>query len=91
MEGRKFALLLVAMAVLLLVTVAPTVTASRNEDMPFSIISGINFRNIIAGVFWVDGAAENCIASGNKCLVSIPGDCCSGSCLYLSHGVGVCS
>ncbi|KAK8712533.1 hypothetical protein V6N13_147770 [Hibiscus sabdariffa] len=79
------------MAVLLLVTVASIVTASRNEDMPFSIISGINIRNIIACVFWVEGAAENCIASGNTCLVSIPDDCCSGSCLYLSRGVGVCS
>ncbi|KAK8689416.1 hypothetical protein V6N13_088137 [Hibiscus sabdariffa] len=91
MEGRKFALLSVAMAVLLLVTVAPTVMAARNEDMPFSIITGVNIRDPMADVFLVDGAGENCLASGKKCRYSAPGDCCSGTCLYLSHGIGICS
>ncbi|KAK8617867.1 hypothetical protein V6N13_080772 [Hibiscus sabdariffa] len=64
MECRKFALVMVAMAVVLSTATTPTVTAARNGAMPFSIITEANIRNPFVGIFSVEKSAENCVLSG---------------------------
>ncbi|KAL4308306.1 hypothetical protein GQ457_01G044930 [Hibiscus cannabinus] len=76
MGCNKFALLLVAMAVVLVAALPPTVTAARNEVMlPFSII---DIRNPFAGMFLVNKPAENCDPNGDFC--GSDSQCCSGNC-----------
>ncbi|KAL4313509.1 hypothetical protein GQ457_01G044790 [Hibiscus cannabinus] len=74
MECNKFVLLLVAMAVVLLASMPPTVTAARNEVMPFSIIviaiANANIRNTFANIFSIDKPTENCFPAGNLCHFS---------------------
>ncbi|KAK8689688.1 hypothetical protein V6N13_088401 [Hibiscus sabdariffa] len=79
MECNKFALLLVAMAVVLLVTVSPTVMAARYKDMPFSIITHDGIRK----------PDENCLSNGSICLPWNPEQCCSGKCVFAGT-VGMC-
>ncbi|KAK8712765.1 hypothetical protein V6N13_147993 [Hibiscus sabdariffa] len=75
MEGNKFTLVLVAMAVVLLVTVAPTVTAARYKGVPLSIITDPD---------------ENCLPQGSFCVILAPKECCSGGCFPVGPGVGMC-
>ncbi|KAK8654966.1 hypothetical protein V6N13_107561 [Hibiscus sabdariffa] len=62
MECKKFSLLLVATAAVLLVSVAPPATAARNKALPLSIIADANIRNPLANIFWVDMPTEECYA-----------------------------
>ncbi|KAK8612241.1 hypothetical protein V6N13_092360 [Hibiscus sabdariffa] len=86
MESRKFALLLVAIAVVLLVATAPTVTAARNEVKPFSTIVNTGIRNPLANIFSVNSykPARNCYSGGTACKED--SDCCSGSGLRQTFG-----
>ncbi|KAK8617866.1 hypothetical protein V6N13_080771 [Hibiscus sabdariffa] len=78
MERTKFALLMVAMAVLLLTATTPTVTAARNRAMPFSIVANADIRNPFV---WVNKPAENCEPSGT---VDDCSECCDPNrCLAL--------
>ncbi|KAK8612276.1 hypothetical protein V6N13_092394 [Hibiscus sabdariffa] len=83
MEPNKFALLLVAMAVLLLAAAAPTVRAARNEIKPSSTSANANVRNPLPNSFPVDttNPAENCKPVLSLCVKHA--DCCSGRCLFL--------
>ncbi|KAK8613831.1 hypothetical protein V6N13_101587 [Hibiscus sabdariffa] len=60
MECRKFALLMVAMVVVLSIATNPTVTAARNGAMPFSIVANVDIRNAFADVFPAEKSTENC-------------------------------
>ncbi|KAK8612237.1 hypothetical protein V6N13_092356 [Hibiscus sabdariffa] len=79
MECKKFALLLVAMAVVLLAAAAPTATAARHGVLPFSIITNTNIRNPFADIFVVGKPAEKCVPYREICDGSVP--CCIGACL----------
>ncbi|KAK8712767.1 hypothetical protein V6N13_147995 [Hibiscus sabdariffa] len=79
MERNKFALLLVAMAVVLLVTVAPTVKAARYKDVPFTIITDEDIRK----------PDENCVGTGGLCG-PFADQCCTGRCVPISGPMGVC-
>ncbi|KAK8592057.1 hypothetical protein V6N13_062645 [Hibiscus sabdariffa] len=83
MECKKFASLLVPMAIcLLLAIMSPTVTAARNEARPFSIIANANIRNPLAGTFFVDKPAGDCLNVGRLCYDHA--QCCSRMCLIYS-------
>ncbi|KAK8689690.1 hypothetical protein V6N13_088403 [Hibiscus sabdariffa] len=79
MERNRFALLLVAMALVLLVTVAPTVMAARYKDVPFSFITGDHIRI----------PDENCVGTGGLC-VPFSDQCCTGRCTPVSGPMGMC-
>ncbi|KAK8629730.1 hypothetical protein V6N13_078559 [Hibiscus sabdariffa] len=72
MESNKFALILVAMAVVLLAAMAPT---ARNEVTPSAITTTTN-----TDTFLVYKPVENCKPVGASCRD--PSECCSGICLY---------
>ncbi|KAK8687164.1 hypothetical protein V6N13_085996 [Hibiscus sabdariffa] len=74
MESKKFALLVVAMAAVLLIVGAPTVAAARNRIKPFSIITD--------AVFY----AESCVAEGYPCTGN--SQCCQGKCSYMPNPLG---
>ncbi|KAK8613833.1 hypothetical protein V6N13_101589 [Hibiscus sabdariffa] len=83
MESGKFALVMVAMAVVLSTATTPTVTAARKEAMPFSIVGNADIRNPFVNIFSVGKPAENCVSSGivdacseccepDKCIIMLP-------------------
>ncbi|KAK8675034.1 hypothetical protein V6N13_033107 [Hibiscus sabdariffa] len=72
MDSNKFAFLFVAMAVMLLAATAPTVTASRNDIMPFSIIANAN--------------PNACLPYGAVCKIYT--DCCTGRCAPIPYVPG---
>ncbi|KAK8613832.1 hypothetical protein V6N13_101588 [Hibiscus sabdariffa] len=73
MECRKFALVMVAMAVVLSTATTPTMTAARNEAMPFSIVDNADIRNAFANVLSINKPTENCVSSEN---VDACSECC---------------
>ncbi|KAK8675036.1 hypothetical protein V6N13_033109 [Hibiscus sabdariffa] len=72
MDSNKFAFLFVAMAFMLLAATAPTVTASRNDIMPFSIIANAN--------------PNACLPYGAICKIYT--ECCTGRCSPISTSPG---
>ncbi|KAK8629731.1 hypothetical protein V6N13_078560 [Hibiscus sabdariffa] len=82
MECKKFASLLVPMAVVLLAIMSSAVTAGRNEVRPFSIITNADIRNPLVGTFFVDKPAEECLNVGRLCYDHA--QCCSRMCLIYS-------
>ncbi|KAK8613827.1 hypothetical protein V6N13_101583 [Hibiscus sabdariffa] len=65
MECRKFALVMVAMAAVVLSTATtPTMTAARNEAILFFIVANADIRNPFVNIFSVGKLAENCVSSG---------------------------
>ncbi|KAK8592063.1 hypothetical protein V6N13_062651 [Hibiscus sabdariffa] len=91
MECKKFALPLVAMAMVLLAAMPSTVTAARNEAMPFSIINTTNIRNPFAGILSIDKPVNYCYPRGSWCASDYT--CCSGNCNLLPGDppIGTCA
>ncbi|KAK8697310.1 hypothetical protein V6N13_113462 [Hibiscus sabdariffa] len=90
MESKKFAFLLVATVVVILGTVAPPVTAARNELMPWTIVTDGNIRNPFANIFWVDNIpAENCYKKGSYTINC--SDCCSKRCATIQTPYPICA
>ncbi|KAK8617863.1 hypothetical protein V6N13_080768 [Hibiscus sabdariffa] len=82
MECRKFASLVVAIAAVLSTATIATVTAARNEAMPFSIVVSVDIRNPFVNIFSVDKSAESCVPSR---AVNACSECCDPSiCIGLS-------